>query len=87
VKSGPELALLAHATEVAVNAIGVPKEERKFSPHLTLARIRERVPLDGLMRAIEALQSVEFGSFVVPSFYLYLSSGGKYTKLAEFVLA
>jgi 2'-5' RNA ligase len=86
VESGPELAMLAHATGSAVEKIGVPVEERKYSPHLTLARIRERVPLNALRSAVEALPSVDFGSFHVPSFYLYLSSGGKYTKLAEFVL-
>jgi len=86
VESGPELAMLAHATGSAVEKIGVPVEERKYSPHLTLARIRERVPLNALRSAVEALPSVDFGSFHVPSVYLYLSSGGKYTKLAEFVL-
>ncbi|HWZ33036.1 MAG TPA: RNA 2',3'-cyclic phosphodiesterase [Bryobacteraceae bacterium] len=86
VESGPELAMLAHATESAVEKIGVPVEQRKYSPHLTLARIRDRVPLGALRSALEALPSVDFGSFQVPAFYLYLSSGGKYTKLAEFVL-
>ncbi|MBZ5606551.1 MAG: RNA 2',3'-cyclic phosphodiesterase [Acidobacteriia bacterium] len=82
-----ELALLADATEAAVGKIGVPKEDRKFSPHLTLARIREKVPLDALMRAIDALPPVEFGTFRAASYYLYLSRGGKYTRLAEFALA
>ncbi len=87
IESGSALRSLAHATESAVAQIGVPVEERAFSPHLTLARIRERVPLDALMRAIEAIPSLEFGSFRSPSFYLYLSRAGKYTKLAEFELA
>ncbi len=87
VHGGRELEMIARATECAIEAVGVPKEDRKFSPHLTLARIRERVPLDALRAAIEALPSFEFGSFEVASFYLYLSRGGKYTKLAEFVLA
>jgi 2'-5' RNA ligase len=87
IEAGPQLSALALAIENAVHTIGVPKEDRKFSPHLTLARIRERVPLDALRRAIEALESVNFGSFQASSFFLYLSSGGKYTKLAEFVLS
>jgi len=86
IEAGAELHTLAAATDNAVHTIGVPKEERKYSPHLTLARIRERVPLDALLRAIKALESVDFGSFLASSFFLYLSSGGKYTKLAEFVL-
>ena len=87
VKAGPELETLARSTENVVAALGVPKEERKYSPHLTLARLRERVPLERTLRAIESLPSTDFGSFPVSSFYLYLSSGGRYTKLAEFVLA
>jgi 2'-5' RNA ligase len=86
VESGPELAALAHATDVAVHTLGAPLEERAYAPHLTLARIRERVPLDALKRAVDALPSLEFGPFLVPSFYLYLSKDGKYTQLAEFVL-
>jgi 2'-5' RNA ligase len=87
VEAGPALAALAHATESALARIGVEVEERKFSPHLTLARIRERVALEPLLRAIDALPSIEFGSFRPEAFYLYLSRAGKYTKLAEFVLA
>jgi len=87
VESGPSLETLARATEQVTASLGVPKEDRKFSPHLTLARIKERVPLEALQRAIASLPSLDFGSFPVTSFYLFLSSGGKYTKLAEFVLA
>lgn len=87
IEAGSELQSLARETEEAAAALGVAKENRKFSPHLTLARIRERVPLEALRRTIEELPSVEFGSFRVSSFYLYLSAGGKYTKLAEFATA
>jgi 2'-5' RNA ligase len=86
VESGPELGSLAHETEQAVHALGVAVEDRKYSPHLTLARIRDRVPLDTLHRAIEAEGSADFGSFAAPAFYLYLSKDGRYTKLAEFSL-
>ncbi len=87
IEASPNLAALAEATESATAELGVPKEDRKFSPHLTLARIRERVPLDSLMRAVEKSANVDFGSFEARSFYLYLSRGGKYTRLAEFMLA
>lgn len=86
VEGGEELRTLAHATEEAVFKIGVPREDRKFSPHLTLARIRERVPLDPLRRALEAAGPYDFGSFEAAAFYLYLSKGGRYTRLADFSL-
>ncbi len=86
VKASPELAVLAHSTENAVAALGVAKEDRKFSPHLTLARIRDRSHLGGLRSAVEALGAPEFGSFTPAAFYLYESKDGTYTKLAEFPL-
>ena len=80
------LAGLAAATEAATAKAGVPEETRAFSPHLTLARIRERVALSALHKAIAGLSSDDFGSFQAEAFFLYQSAGGKYTKLAEFRL-
>lgn len=86
VEGGEELKVLARATEDALYAIGVPREERKFSPHLTLARIRESVALEPLHGALEHAGPYDFGSFSAPAFSLYLSKGGRYTKLADFPL-
>lgn len=38
VHAGPELPVLAKAVEDATAALGVAREEREYSPHLTLAR-------------------------------------------------
>ena len=46
VDGGQPLRALAHATEQAVAALGVPVEQRPYSPHLTLARIKDRVALE-----------------------------------------
>src|SRR5712691_7491908 len=70
------LAALAAATELATANAGVPSETRPYSPHLTLARIRDRVPLEALRKAITALGSEDFGSFRASAFFLYLSAGG-----------
>jgi len=83
------LAALAVATDQATATIGVPVEKRVYSPHLTLARLKDRPPLERLREAIAKLPSsdfgsVHFGSFRAESFFLYLSAGGKYTKLATF---
>jgi 2'-5' RNA ligase len=86
VKGGERLNALARATEEAVLRLGIAAEKRAYSPHLTLARIRDRMPLDALKRAIGALESTDFGMFRAQAFYLYLSSAGRYTKLAEFPL-
>jgi 2'-5' RNA ligase len=86
VHGGEPLSALAAATEAATTKEGVPRENRPYSPHLTLARIRDRVPLEALRKAIATLASDDFGSFRATAFVLYLSAGGKYTKLAEFPL-
>jgi RNA 2',3'-cyclic 3'-phosphodiesterase len=83
VDAGEPLAKLAHATEQAVAALGVPAETRPYSPHLTLARVRYAVPLEEL---IHAAGDPDFGGFQARSFFLYLSAGGKYSKLEEFPL-
>lgn len=85
VEGGESLTKLARTTEQAVAALGVPVENRIFSPHLTLARIREAVPLDALRSAL-ANTTTDFGSFRATDFFLYLSAGGKYTRLAAFSL-
>jgi 2'-5' RNA ligase len=86
----PGLGELAADTDAATAALGIERENRPYSPHLTLARIKERVELGPLQEAIAGLASQEFGSFEAGSFYLYRStlrpSGSVYTKLAEFPL-
>ena len=90
VNGGEALRNLARATEGAVAGLDVPVETRDYSPHLTLARIRETVALDRLHQALESLPSgcgFNFGSFRATQFFLYLSAGGRYTQLAGFPLA
>jgi 2'-5' RNA ligase len=88
VHGGDELAALAHDTDAALGPLGIAKEDRAFTAHLTLARIKEPVPLDALRSAIEQLESVEFGNFLADRFHLYRSqpgaAGSIYTKLSEY---
>ncbi len=88
VEASPALAELAQRTDLALAELGVPREARPFSPHLTLARIKEPVPLTALRQAIAQLESLEFGAFQADRFILYRSElrpgGSVYTKLTEF---
>jgi RNA 2',3'-cyclic 3'-phosphodiesterase len=89
IEGGESLRDLARATEHALAQLGVPVEERAYSPHLTLARIREAVPLDRLHQMLQSFPAgcgFDFGSFQATQFSLYLSAGGKYTQLAGFPL-
>ena len=85
------LANLARDTETALAALGVAKEDRAYSPHLTLARIKTPGKQPALLQAVAKLPSLEFGSFTADRFFLYHSktapTGSVYTKLAEFLLA
>jgi 2'-5' RNA ligase len=87
-KAPPALAGLARDTDEALAPLGIPRETRPFSAHLTLARIKSPVPLAGLRQRIATLETVDFGAFTAPAFYLYESDrrpqGSVYTKLAEF---
>jgi RNA 2',3'-cyclic 3'-phosphodiesterase len=86
----PGLERLAADTDRATAALGVESEKRAFSPHLTLARIKERLDLRPLHQAVAGLASVEFGRYEARSFFLYRSQPGRkgsvYTQLAEFPL-
>jgi 2'-5' RNA ligase len=79
-------------TGQAASSLGIAREKRPYSPHLTLGRISrktaDRLDLRPLHSAIAAVQPLEFGRFSARSFFLYRSqlrpTGSVYTKLAEF---
>ena len=87
---GAGLVVLAADTDGATATLGIASEKREFSPHLTLARIKEKLNLQPLREKIAALPSLDFGQFEARSFFLYQSqlrpTGSVYTKLAEFPL-
>ena len=83
------LAELAGDTDAATGSLGVERETRKFSPHLTLARIKDQaVSLTPLREVLEKTEAVEFGRFRADRFHLYHSrpgpAGSMYTQLAQF---
>jgi len=84
----PGLAALAADCDAATASLGVARENRAYSPHLTLARIKDRLDLGPLRHAIAGGGPLEFGRFTAQSFFLYRSqlrpTGSVYTKLAEF---
>jgi RNA 2',3'-cyclic 3'-phosphodiesterase len=90
VEAGPDLAVLASETDRALERLGLKPEGRPFSPHLTLARIKDPTHLQKLRESLALLRSVDFGGFSADRFFLYQSrlgpGGSAYTKLAEFPL-
>ena len=91
VDGGPELRQLAQDIDTALEPLGLPREQREFSPHLTLARIKQPVPLDKLHEMVSELENADFATLTADRFYLYRSQPGSagsiYTKLSEFRFA
>jgi 2'-5' RNA ligase len=86
VDASETLTALAAATEQAAGKAGVAVEDRIYRPHVTLARTRKRVAMDGLRGAVAEIEQSAIGSYRASSFDLYSSADGKYTKLQEFIL-
>ena len=87
-ESGPQLQALAAAIDDKMPSLGIPKEDRAFSPHLTLARgpgsrssgSPRRRKDDGpnrtfqiLYKKLTALPAPEFGTMTPREFCLYQS--------------
>jgi RNA 2',3'-cyclic 3'-phosphodiesterase len=89
VNAGPGLAELARDTERSLERLGVPVEGRPFSPHLTLARIKDPVSLTALRATVETFANPDFGQFMADRFFLYQSTlkptGSEYRTIAEFL--
>jgi RNA 2',3'-cyclic 3'-phosphodiesterase len=101
IEAGEELVKLAGEVENALVALGIPKESRAFSPHLTLARAGSGDPgprrFDKANQRFARLQQKlaqssvpEFGTMTAREFFLYRSQlssqGSRYKKIAGFNL-
>lgn len=84
------LAQLAHDTDEALAAVGVPREKRVYSPHITLARIKPDSPVRVVKDALEKYAGMQFGATEEKEFHLYQSrpaaGGSVYEKLSTFAL-
>ncbi len=73
VEESAPLMTLQQAVELALIDAGIPPEERRFSPHLTLARLKDTPP--GPVLALEErLKEFGAGPFDVTEFHLYSST-------------
>ncbi len=101
IEAGYELKALAASVEAALVPLGIPKEERDFTPHLTLARMgsgrpqgsprdRDKPKMYELKARVEGMRPPDFGTMTAREFFLYLSKlspkGAQYTKLERFAL-
>lgn len=87
IQADPELAELAGRIDEALLPLGIAKENRPFTPHLTLARIKNQ-DVRALRQHIAKMTDFDFGKFTASAFHLYLSkpgpAGSVYTSLAAY---
>jgi 2'-5' RNA ligase len=101
IEAGAGLVKLASEVEEALAEIGIPKEDRAFSPHLTLARAGSGAPgrrkadksnklFAKLQQKLTEIPAPEFGTMSAREVFLYRSQlssqGSRYTKIARFAL-
>jgi len=91
IAASPNLKTLAVVIDEVMEMLGVPREQRPFSPHLTLARFEPpRLP-EQLRAVIQQAIGHDFGSLRTNQFHLIESklkpSGAEYTTVESFSFA
>jgi 2'-5' RNA ligase len=91
IEASTNLAELAGDVDGAMEKLGIPREQRSFSPHLTLARFERQGMQEKLRSAIAENAQRDFGTLQTNEFHLIQSklkpSGAEYTTLASFSFA
>jgi 2'-5' RNA ligase len=84
----PALQELAARVESQLEKRGFAREERAFTPHLTLARFQVPRPQPALVTAVGEWANPSLGSFEASEFFLFESklspSGAQYRKVMRF---
>ncbi|MGB9613444.1 MAG: RNA 2',3'-cyclic phosphodiesterase [Candidatus Margulisiibacteriota bacterium] len=91
VKDGSDrLTNLANALEKTLSQAGYRSQEREFSSHVTIGRIKEKKGVDKLIAKISEFKSSEFGEAIVNHVDLMKSTltpkGPIYEKIGEILL-
>jgi 2'-5' RNA ligase len=85
------LASIAGDVDASLARLGMPAEDRAFTPHLTLARCEPSGISTALSAAVERDAARDFGGLRTNQFHLIESklkpSGAEYTTLQSFVFA
>jgi 2'-5' RNA ligase len=81
---------LNEIVEESMVSIGFKREDKHFSPHLTIGRVRTQKNLSSLLEAMETLKGRDFGNIQVRLLSLMKSelkpTGAEYKTMAEFNL-
>jgi 2'-5' RNA ligase len=89
VATSPALVHLARKVDRAVVAAELPADDRNFTPHVTIARLKDS-PIDRIMRFLSENALFRAPAFAVDRFTLFESRQGKghavYVPLADYPL-
>ena len=88
IQAPDQLATLQHGLEAATAKLGYPVEKRRFSPHLTLGRVKKNLRSNEIQKIRTALEDTSIGTLgtaTVTAVHLFKSdlkpAGAVYTKL------
>ena len=88
VEAPPALGELAARVEGEMEKVGFLREQRAFTPHLTLARFEVPRPQPALEAALARQETTSLGSFTASEFFLFESKlspqGAQYRKVLRF---
>jgi RNA 2',3'-cyclic 3'-phosphodiesterase len=71
--SSQTLGRLNERLMAALTPLGFPPEDRPFHPHLTLARVQNRISSSQLLSMLQTYQNRDFGEFLVTQLHLVKS--------------
>lgn len=91
IEASPNLAPLAVSIDARLEKLGIPRETREFSPHLTIARFDPPGISETLRAAAQENAARELGAVRTGEFHLFESktrpAGAEYTRLSSFSFA
>ena len=89
--AGDGIVRLAESVETVLSPLGFPPEERDFTPHITLGRMRSARGTEGLVRALKTHAELGFGMSRIEQVILYKSQlrsdGSVYTPIVTLPLS
>lgn len=87
VENGEQIGIIADKIDKHISKLGFESEKRKFSPHLTIARVRSARNKEKILQIIEKYRDFEFADMNIESIKLKKSEltpdGPIYTTLRE----
>ena len=72
-KTSPQLLALRKSIDITMSNIGIPLERKKFHPHITVARIKEKTPPTAIIPFLSQNNLFNTEGSMVEEFHLYSS--------------